>query len=90
MATESLRSLLADALEALKPEYPRMPFDVRTIRQKMELLKGEALSEEDSNQIPSLMTKLWGTGVEPAAIGNQLWRFGFGRPPVSREIGGPR
>jgi hypothetical protein len=39
MASKSLPSLLADALEALKPEYPRMPFDVQTIRQKMDLLR---------------------------------------------------
>jgi hypothetical protein len=82
-----LEVLLDKALSALKPQYPRMPFDTQVIRQQMEGISRSALSENDAAQIGPMMTRRWGRGVEPAALGDQVWRFGYGRPPVSREIG---
>jgi hypothetical protein len=86
MGRHELEVLLDKALSALKRQYPRMPFDTQVIRQEMEGISGEALSDNDAAQIGTMMSRRWGRGVEPAALGDQVWRFGMGAPPVSREI----
>lgn len=86
----SLFGAVTAALQALKPKYPRMAFHIEVVQHEIELARGNPLSAEEVAQIPSFMRRLWGAGIEPAAMGDQGWKFGPGRPPVSRETSSQR
>jgi hypothetical protein len=62
-------------------------FTIHEIASAIEAKVGDKLYDGAHDDIRKIMLGRWGTGVEPITIGGELWRFGFGKPPVSQEIG---
>ena len=78
--------LVGDALDYFR-DTGRNLFTIGEISEPIKDTLGEKLPDGAHSKIREEMLRRWGSGVEPAAIGGQLWKFGYGKPPVSREIG---
>jgi hypothetical protein len=74
--------LVSDALDHFR-DTERDFFTIDEIGEAIERTLGEKFPDGRHNKIREEMLRRWGSGVEPAAIGGQLWKFGYGMPPVS-------
>ncbi len=80
-----LRAEVQQALRTIKARDPSAIFAITELQREIEAGMSASLSAEDLAQLKPIMKGLWRHGVEPAAIGGLMWKFGAGRPPVSRE-----
>jgi hypothetical protein len=81
-----LSKLVGEALDAFR-KAERNLFTISEIASAIEDSLGQKLPNDGARGIRKIMLCRWGSGVEPAAIGGELWKFGYSKPPVSREIG---
>ena len=87
MQTPKLFDLIDQALGILRSRHSDL-FTVEEIGQIIQNELGHRLDTDALPEIKRIMHSRWGSGIEPAALGGQLWRFGHSKPPVSREIRG--
>lgn len=72
-------NLVSDALDHFR-DNERDFFTIDEIGESIGGTLGEKLPDGAHNKIREEMLRRWGSGVEPAAIGGQLWKFGYGIP----------
>jgi hypothetical protein len=87
MQTPGLFDAVGQALRILRSRQANM-FTVQEIAEIIQTELGHQLGPEALTEITRIMHSRWGTGVEPAALGEELWQFGYSKPPVSQEIRG--
>ena len=66
------------------------PHDLFTAREVADTIEAEfdhKLDADAVNEISELLHHQWGSGIEPAVLGGELWKFGYGKPPISQELG---
>lgn len=83
----TIADYVRQALDQLRAGNRRTPFQVSEIVQIIESISGRSLSDQERADVKNHLRVLWGHGLEPAAVGDDLWRFGPGIPPVAQEIG---
>jgi hypothetical protein len=85
--TSELNTLVGEALDGFGKTKRYHVFSLDEIAAAIENSIGQKLDDGARGEIREIMLRRWGSGVEPAAIGAELWRFGYSKPPVSQEIG---
>jgi hypothetical protein len=84
--TTGLSKLVDAALCILQPI--KDVFSIEEIAEIIDTQLGHKLDATALHKIKQIMNDRWGFGVEPFGIGGQVWKFGPGKPPVSRELRG--
>jgi hypothetical protein len=91
MEKSELRKLVRKALDLLRPVKRNDVFTLQEIADTIQNECGQQLHSSALDDIRKIMMSLRGSGVEPVGFGaasmNSVpWKFGPGKPPVSREI----
>ena len=87
MPATGLFELVGEALRILQSRQSDL-FTIQEIAGIVQTDLGHQLTGDAVPEIKRIMLRRWGTGVEPAGLGAELWRFGYSKPPVSQEIRG--
>jgi len=87
MNKDNLTTQVDETLAVFKIKRLSEVFTIKDIASAIETETGEKLRDGALRDIQKIMQARRGDGIEPAAIGNQLWKFGNSKPPVRRPIG---
>jgi hypothetical protein len=89
MNSADLVRMVHKAASARIAEDRRAMFTPADIKQDIEAALVVGVESVSEQSIKDALQRLWGTGIEPKALGGALWGAGYSRPPVSREIRPP-
>jgi hypothetical protein len=78
-----MRKLVKSKLTDLQKTSPNELFTPEYIQKNIEDKIGDAASVAD---VEAILREQWGSGIEPVTVGGRVWKFGPGKPPVSRQI----
>lgn len=78
-----LRKLVKSILTNLRKTKPNTLFTLEEIATIIESKGGQ---KPAADEVKEVLREQRGSGIEPATIGGQVWQFGPGKPPISRQI----